>query len=272
MLDHPAGSPTASRRFIVEENRAGSAAELHLARLVWGRLVDIYDLDSAGEPRLQHENFVVGRSAVGNGLDVFFETNPVTRRESIVIAYAAGAPQGLFEARLLELEHDLLPIEDRGTEGVGLFSMVPRNAVVVAVFDDLLDPEMVGPDAVRVMTGTPPTQPFEARILIDYNHGDLLRVSGVPVFRPTRLILDPTVSEYEAWAHDPPLAVNGSGFPPSVDVNRANLALRLATRESNATGVERILRNASGHALSTSLNGTIDFASPTVDVLRGMRS
>ena len=272
ILEHPAGSPTRSRRFVVDPNHGGRSAELHMTRLAWGRLVDVYDLDEQGRRRLQHEDYVIGADVTTNPIDLVLEISPVTLEESVIIRHTAGVPDSRYDAIFSQLDRNLRPVDDVGFENAGTFTMVPRNAVLVATFDDLIEPESVSADGLRLWVGNPPTLPFIARVVPDYNHGDLTQVGGQTVFRSTRVILDPTVTQLESFQSDPPLPVNGVGFPPSTTVNLANLSLRLPTREQNSIGIERVLRNLSGHSLSLTQNGTIDFGSPSVDVLRFMRT
>ena len=256
----------------MDSHYGGSSVGVRLQRLVWGRMVDVYDVDELGERRLQHEDYVIGGEVISNGVDILLETSPVTRRESLTIRHTAGAEDSRYAEFFASLDRNLQPVSDENGDQVGLFTMVPRNAVLVAHFDDLIDPETMGVDSVQVRTGSPPVQPFEGRILVDYNHGDLVSGPGGPVFRSTRIIIDPTVSDLESFTADPPLPINGIGLPPAVDVNRSNLALRLPTEISTGIGTDVVLRNLSGHVLATSANGTVDFASPTVDVVRFMRS
>ncbi len=274
MLDHPDPSVTRSLRFVVDPNSGGQAAALHMSGFYWGRLSDVYDLDENGERRLQHEDYVVGTDIVSDGSNLVLETNPVTSRQSVLILHTRGDEDGRYDEFFARLDKNLTAIADRGLGGTALFTMVPRNAVLVARFDDLLAPELVNTTSVQFYVGNPPTVPFEARILLDYNHGDLVPAEeGSPgVFRSTRILIDPTISELESFSTDPPMDPNGVGLPAASEVDQANVALRLPTEERLSIGVDDILRNLRGNALERTNNGTIDFGSPTVDLLRAMRS
>jgi hypothetical protein len=245
----------------VDPNFGGKATSLHLSGLRWGRMVDVFDLDPSGEKRLQHADYVVGADIITDAINVVVETSPVSRRESVIIQYTLGHSQGNYERTFASLDQNLAPVIDQGSGGGALFTMVPRNAVLVLILDDLLDPETVHLDSVLLRVGAPPTTPFEARVMLDYNHGDLVSGSGGPTFRSTRVIIDPTVSELESFMTDPPMPVNGVGFPRAVDVNQTNLAVRLPSEEFSSIGTDVILRNLSGHSLARSQNGSIDFSS-----------
>ncbi len=272
LLEHPDSSDTRSRRFVVDPNQGGQASELRLSGAFWGRLSDVYDIEESGERRLQHEDYLVGIDIVSDGQETLLETNPVTGRQAVVILHTLGDPDGRYEEIFARLDKNLTPISDQGFVGVGLYTMVPRNATIALRFTDLLDPELIDSTSVQLQVGNPPEVPFEGRILMDYNHGGLASDGGQGTFYTTRILIDPTVSQLESFETDPPLDLNGIGFPPSVVPNQANLALRLPTQEKLSIGVDNILRNLHGKALARTQNGTIDFSSPTIDLLRAMRS
>ena len=190
-----------------------------------------------------------------------------------MILHTLGDEDGRYDEVFRRLDKNLTAIADRAIDSASLFTMVPRNSVLVLRFDDLLAPEVVNTTSVQFFVGSPPTVPFEARILLDYNHGDVVTGSdgSSSVFRSTRILIDSTISELESFATNPPMDPNGVGFPAANQVDHANLALRLPTEERISIGVDDILRNLRGNALERTGNGSIDFSSPTVDLVRAMR-
>ena len=134
-----------------------------------------------------------------------------------------------------QLELGLQPFLIKPLTGAVLppYTALPRNGAMVVIFDDVLadggnpdDPTYPGkvtPDTVRIVTGYPPTEPFELRVVPDRNHGDI--VGGT--FHSTRVILDMTVSQVESQQVNVP--VNAVGLPSSIDVNQPNVALRIPT-------------------------------------------
>ncbi|MCP3920082.1 MAG: Ig-like domain-containing protein, partial [bacterium] len=266
--------PETGRYFLVDENSGGISQTPRILRSAWGRLVRVFALetdDVSGPRREMQRNFVIS-PGLNSGQGLLLETNQVTGEQSLLILENINSPQGLdsFFNRLRQAEQNLSPIFDVTS---GLFTMVPRNAAIVVQFDDIIDPDTIDPTTVKLQVGVPATVPFESRILIDPNHGDLADYTGGTEreFYTTRVILDPTISELEAFETTPPLPVNGLGLPPSLDVGVSNIQLRIPTETAQGFQ-EEILQNPSGHGLTTSSNGSIDFGSPTLDVVRSMRS
>jgi len=272
LLDHPGSSGTLSKKFVVDENEQGAANSLRMHQLFWGRLVNVFDEDADGVRILQHVDYVIAGDIESEPGTYLLETNPVTAQVSLTILHDSDSEDAAERQAYLdafrELDRNVRPIFDEGLEGSGFFSPVPRNAAIVIPLNDLLDPKLVSRETVHVLTGTPPDVPFEGRIFADPNHGDTYEGT----FFSTRIVIDTTVSELEAFLSNPPLAVNGVGFPPSTSTSMANVVLRLPTAEDPSIGQDRILRNRTGHKLATSQNGSVDFSSPTVDVVRAMRS
>jgi hypothetical protein len=215
LMDHPAAESGGSQRFIVEANSGGAGSELRVTGLWWGRLVDVYDRDAQGRQRLQHKDMVIGDDVRSNVYDYLLAVHAITNVQTLVILHEQGAGDGLYEAAFSRLEKNLIPIHDVALDGEAVFQMVPRNAVIVLRCDDLLDEETADPSTVALKIGYPPETIFEGRVLADQNHGDLVLEHGQPVFHTTRLILDPTVSEVEAFETDPPR----EGEPRSVLVS-----------------------------------------------------
>ncbi|MFT5049868.1 MAG: hypothetical protein ACI8QZ_001261 [Chlamydiales bacterium] len=272
----PVGQRPDGSTFLVEQNFGGNAQELHLAALHWGRLVEVFGLDGQGNSIGMQKEFVIAGGLVDDPSRYQLQTNPITGVESLTILRNVNDPTGRSEFfnLLRQAEVNLAPIFDHGIGSSGLFTMVPRNSVLILTFDDLLDSRLASQETVHVRTGAPTVDHFEARVFPDLNHGDLVDLDGDGTldFYTTRLVIDPTISEFEAFGQNPPLPVNGLGFPPSASVNVANIQLRIPTREDASFGQEVILRNPSGSALSVAENGSADLGSPTQDVLRAMRS
>ena len=289
--------------FIGESNFSGMASNVKLTAVLWGRLVDVADSD--GVVRLR--DFVVASSVrdqtvflpgVGAPITYSLKRNAVTDAWTLTFQSSDPVLTGgqRFTEALKDLERNLTPVFDKGVEpGIqGPFSMVPRNATMVLVFDDLLQPYydnggwrdgnggdvanvvtgQLNKDLIKVRTGYPPADPFEARVVLDTNHGNLADFDsdGTPEFHPTRVIVSPTVSEIEQQVSDPPLSINSVGLPPSIVLNEANMALRLATIVNPSVGQTQILRNASGHGLSYSSNGSSNNDTGTLDVVRALRT
>lgn len=259
-------------------NGQGNRLSIVSQGMRYGRMVDVLGLDFDGGRVPMFSEFVISPSLTSNA-DFLLETNPVTTKQSLIIRRDVtdedvGLPQ--FLELLAEAEdRNLLPdIFDAGLDGLGSLSVLPRNAALIIEFNDIIDADTVSPQSVKVFAGVPPVIPFEARILPDANHGLLLDTNGdgVPEYHPSRIIIDPTVSEIESFQTDPPTPVNGIGLPASVDINQANLAIRIPTKKDSSTLQTSVLTNLAGNPLSVTDNGTVDYASPTQDVLRRIRT
>ena len=112
--------------------------------------------------------------------------------------------------------------------------------------------------------------PFEARTIIDKNHGDLAGFTGKAKFYTTRLLIDVTVSVVESFETDPPLPVNSVGLPGSIDSNLSNVQVWIPT--AIALDQDHLLTNPTEHALTTVNNGSVNFGDPRLPVARAMRS
>ena len=264
--------------FFEDPHGGGFEQEVHLNTAFFGRLVQVWGQDAAGRRRLMSDGFVVRTDLVSTAGTYEVGTNAVTGQDLLLIARNVedeSAGGGLEQFReLLSLASDnLTPMRVADVGTVGVFSMIPRNAAIVLQFDDLIDPRTIDQTTIRVDTGYPPSDPFEARVLIDRHHG--ARVTGVlgeAQFYPTRIIIDSTVTSIEAFQSNPPLPLNSVGMTPSRDANRANVRLRIPTSSSSAAGQIRIVRNLSGHGLATTGNGPVDFSAATRPLLRAFRA
>ncbi len=277
--EFPAGS---GNYFIEQQSQGGAASTVRLTGVSWGRLVRVSGLGASqgnGEVLIpMFREFVISSDVQGDGLNYRLDTNPVTAQQTLVILRRVDEPGqpsfGQFFDLLAEAEADLTAVNPLAAGGAGIFSMVPRNATIVLQFDDLIDPATVDATTVRVLTGASSVLPFTARVVPDPNHGGLADYGGSPgpEYYPTRVLIDPTITEIESFSFPDPLPPNGQGFPASVSASISNLTLRIPTAINTAVGQSRLLANPSGHFLATGGNGPVDFASPTQDVVRAMRA
>ncbi len=288
VVAHP--SPAiGSQTFVIDGNRRGEGSELKILGLSWGRLAAVADI--TGE--IQNRDFVVGENIRTNSIyDV--TTNAITDQTVVTIKFLAGTPE--YQNAFFNLDANLTPMLPKGLGAgeSGPYSMTPRNAAIVVRFDDLLDPRFdvdqwkdsyagnlinaasgqIAKQVVKVRTGYPPVEPFETRVILDKNHGDLADYDGdgEPEFHSSRLIIASTVSAVESQASDPALPVNALGLPSSQLTIDPNLALIFPTQLNPSLGQTQLLVNATGHELSFASNGPVDATSGTADVVRSMRS
>jgi hypothetical protein len=265
--------------FLADPNYGGNEQEPRILRQAHGRLVEAFGLDAFGARVLMLSDFVIDASLISDGQSYVLETNPVTSQYVLVILRDVtdssnnGGRDQFFDL-LFQAEQNISPIYENDAEGAGIYSMVPRNAAIVIQFDDLIDPSTLNATTLRLHVGAPPVLPFEARVFVDPNHGDVANHDGQAgvEFYSTRVIIDTTVSELESFSMDPPLPVNGVGLPPAVDVNLANLEMRIPTEVNANVGQIDLLRNPSGHAITAKSNGPTDNSYGTNDVVRAARS
>ena len=265
--------------YIVDANQAGNAQEPRLVRQAFGRLVEVFGFDSVGLRVPMASKFVVDESILGDGQNYALETNSVTAQQNLLILrdvtdVTQGGGRDQFFALLLKAEANLGPIQSAASGGSGIYSMVPRNSVVMVQFDDLVDEATLDKTTFRTLVGNPPVVPFEGRAFVDPNHGDLADFDGKDglEFYSTRIIFDPTITEIESFENDPPLPINGVGLPASSETELANFEFRIPTKINAAYGQTKLLTNPSGHPVTSKSNGPVDFGSPTIDVVRAARS
>jgi len=282
----PGGVNTQNAAFFFEESNArGLATEMRLRSMHYGRLVQVFGVDAFNVRIPMSDAFIIPQDLQSVAGLYTIETNPVTGQDLFIIdrdvrdlTPNGGLEQffdilrGTEQSASGQVTLPTVRVADLGT--VGVFTMVPRNAAIVLVFDDLIDPRTVDPTTIRINSGYPPTNPFEGRLLLDVHHGALANHDGVPgeEFYSTRVIIDPTISSFEAFATSPPQPINGVGLPASVDATRANLRISLPTVRNAALGQQRVLTNPTNHPLSTTGNGPVDLASPVRPLLRAFRS
>jgi len=279
--DGPVGGPIIGDNgpdFLADPHRNGSTDSPRLVDITFGRLVDVHDMDERGRvsTRPVNRDFVINENLLSDGVNFTLETNPLTQTTRLVIHRTAGAPsvggRGTYTDLLRRAEGGLAGLIPRGENDAGPFSLIPRNACLVLRFDDVLDDGETSraflQDLVRLRTAGPSSRPLEARIIFDANHGAVVRGA----FHTTRLLVDLTISEIEALDSGQTLLLNPLGLPASDDdIPGANVVLRVPTEE--VVGLQtRVLRGLGGAALDVDASVPADFQSPTLDIVRAVRS
>lgn len=257
--------------FFQDPHSGGQASNFRLANLAFGRLVELFGRESGTGRRVaMASDFVIDQEIESAVNEFTLEVNAVTGQEILIIERDPNDPvervQFLEIAR--SISDSLDPIQVRDLTSTGVFSMLPRNAALVMTFDDLLDSSTIDDRTVQLFEGNPPATPFLPRVFADNFHGGM--VNGQ--FHPTRIVMDMTTSEIEAFSVDPPLPINGVGAPASLNVNSANAQIRIASRLNVAVGITKILTNVGGNELATANNGPVDFSAPTRPVTRAFRT
>jgi hypothetical protein len=266
-------------RLFVDANSGGGASEVRVTRTVWGRLVQVFGRGPFGDERVpMNQNFLISATLNSQG-SFTLELNPVTSQQIMIIErdvtdLSPGGGRDQFYDLLKTTEANLSFVQDQAQTSSGVFTMVPRNCTMMVQFDDLLDAGSIDSRTVRVLTGSPASLPFEARVFGDPNHGDLQdrNGDGTPEFYTTRVLIDLAISEIESFETDPPLATNGVGLPSATDQNQSNALLRIPTEVNSLSGQPYILRNLNFNGLAITQNGSVDTGSITDDVVRAVRS
>jgi len=279
--------PDESGTFFNEVNEGGKAGSLLILDLSWGRLVDVHDiLPGSGDggvvqvdPVPVFRDFVINETVQSDGQAYLLETNPVTQKTRLVILREKlDDPTDEFTPLLLLAGAALSPIQPKsdvlGT--IGPFSFIARNAALVIRFNDLLLDDAAAQlklaANVRVLTDYPPNIPYQnKRMFFGPNYGGIAPDDGE--FHSTRIIVDLTVSEAEAASMLVPTGLNSLGLPPSLTTTfQANTSIRIPSELDFASGQFTVLTNLIDHGLAVSGDGPVDFGSPTLDVVRAMRS
>jgi hypothetical protein len=280
VVNQPQDPTIQSKHFVVDPSQGGLASSLSITQMYWGRLVDVTDSNND----LQQKDMVIGENIQTDNVDFKLTTNPVTNVTTVQILhpYLDPAPPGdppggkAYNTAFQKLELGVMVIDPKGATPMDLppFTLVPRNAAVVLQLNDLLDATTITSSTVRTLTGNPPVVPFEPRILIDQNHGDLADVlgDGTLSFHTTRVIISTTVSTLDAAASNPPLPVNEAGLPASFTINSPNVLVRIPTQTDVFSGQTSLLANLTGHTVSFQGNGPNDSSSSTLDIVRSARS
>ena len=255
--------------FFVDPNHGGEASEVRITALFWGRLVDVHGLDPHGGiiARPAFSDLVIDENVQSDGVNYLLETNPVTQKTRLVILQRPGAA---FFDLVIRATQGLPIVTPKGCHAPAPFSVIPRNATLVVQLDDLLEENPTAAslfETVKVLTGYPPNVPFAPRLVFDPNHGG---VAG-GAFHPTRVLIDMTVGEFETFPGSS--AINPLGLPASLPtLPLPNVKVRIPTRIDPGSGQFAILTNLAGAPLATEHNGPVDPTSPTLDVLRALRS
>jgi hypothetical protein len=260
------------RLFFVDENQRGAGGGFRLADAYWARLVDIHDVDGSGARSAQPlmRRAPVRPDVVSDGADYRFEADALGR-ETLVILHTFGTPA--FEAALTAVVQELPRLSIKHAGSAPPFTAVARNAAIVLRFDDLLaageeERRELG-NHVRVATGYPPLSRFEPRLYFDETHGDTLGSD----FHPTRVVVDFTVTEIELDDDSGALQTNAVGLPASTPgSSQANIELRIPTREDVGAGQFSVLRNLRGREAEAADSLIHDPNSPTLDIVRAVRS
>ncbi len=271
-----ATNPATGRRFVYDQNFAGQTQDFRLSRIAYGRLVDIYAYAPDGTRVLTNANAVVDPRLEGDGFDFILDTSTLGGRDELTIVRTldGGSEEASFNVLLRQLMEGLEPIQDVGYQTTGFFTQIPRNAAIQVVMNDLIDPATITDRSIRMLTGTPSTIPFEARILADPNWGSLRNLDGAGgvEFYTTRIVIDLTISEVESFGTDPPLAPNSLGLPAALNASIANVQLQIPTVVDPALGQDIVLANPSAHSLQTAGGGSVDFTAPLSPIIRNARS
>ena len=277
-----------SKTVQVDPNQGGQASALQIEEIHWGRLVDIYDAEdddkNPNTPPIRSlilREFLISENVISDGANYELVTNPFTDQAELTIfadfdsaAQASGLPETQSERfkRLLEdttVNLGFVSPVGTGSSFLPPFPLVPRNAALSIRVSDLLDHASVNAQTVRVLTGTPSTQQFGARVLPDPNFGAFIENAGEIEFHSTRILVDFTVSEAEKFTSSAP--VNSIGLPASTSALVTNVTLRIATKPDAATAKFQVVRNVAGHALSFNNNGPSE-NNLTADIIRNFRS
>lgn len=250
-----------------DAHHGGRAERVHLARLAWGRLVDVFD----ARFELVRSQLVIGEQIQTDGVDFELDGGGLSGIPTLRILHQAGTPE--FESALERAEQGLVELPLRGLESAELarVPMVPRDAALVLQFDDLLEESTIRAGALRLDVGTPPVQAFPARFLADPNHGGWIERGGAREFHTTRVLVDCAVSPAEAAAAPAGVEPTGAGLPAARDAAQVNLALRLATALDAPSGALARLENLAGNGLGSSAE-LLDPASSTGGLALGLRS
>jgi hypothetical protein len=245
-----------------DPHRNGRSSELQIAEISWGRLVDVHRLavDGAVDPDPLWRDLVIHERVGSDGNRWRLETT-VTGRERLVLL-TRDRTEAMERAR--EASAELPGVEGVGTLpseslSFGSLSIVPRNATLVVRFDDLLDDgeEAVRglSEAVRLVTGPAGETDLPARVLFDPNHGGVR--DGV--FHSTRILVDPTISGFEAEDSETLGPVHPLGLPAGRGAG-ADALLRLAGRIDLGSGRAGVLSGLDGAPLAAGANDRIDGA------------
>ncbi|MEZ5978908.1 MAG: hypothetical protein R3F34_11885 [Planctomycetota bacterium] len=281
----PEGTQTAYNgdQYLVDPHDGGTAGTLRLMEMYWGRLVDIYDFDSlTATSNLVYSDFIIGDNIASEVGKWTVQTNAVTGETRVTVQYKnqIGTDLNLdgvvdfrdkdnFDLLVEELAATPTTIEPHDVDETGQFTRIARNGAIGMRFQDLVDEStIILNDTVKVLTGSPPTMPFDARIIADPNFGGVDPVTNT--FHSTRIIVDTTVSEFEQITIEDSVSTNTLGLPGSSSVLVSNVAIQIPTTVGG--GQFNRLRNLAGKPIGEVGNEPIVSSLPTKDVIRAMRT
>ena len=263
--------------YFVDENEGGKTTRLEVIEILWGRLVDVYDVDVNGVPNAQpvFKDWVINENVQTDGTNYILDSNPITLATRLVILRqhrGVNQGNGTFESLLLAASSGLPPItakHDNGTSPPPV-SYMARNGVLMVRFNDVLNDSPAARadlgEAILVQTGYPPSTPYRPRMIFDANHGAVVKGK----YHASRILIDMTVSDAEAAGTN--LPVNTLGLPSSLSTSSApNVSIRIPTRVDATSGQFKILKALSGVGLSPTTNGPVDTTVGSVPVVRGFR-
>ncbi|MCP5020861.1 MAG: hypothetical protein GY930_03705 [bacterium] len=260
----------------VAPNATGRAPQLRLSQVAFGRLVDVFGQNTAGQT-VPVANEVLIRAGLQSDVDNYvLSTDKVTGQQNLLIPRDVTNSAGLasFDILLKAATEGLDLVLDNGFGQTGFYSMVPRNATLALTFDDLLDPELISSQNIKVLVGTPAVVPFAGRILPDPLFGDIQDFDGdgVNEYYTTRVLIDFAVNSYESFSASPALPIEPEGLPPSIDQNHDNVNIHIPTMINGIYGQHTLLANLTGHSLEIFANGSVNTTSPTQDIIRAFRA
>lgn len=245
--------PDGGGAFLLDAHRGGRARELRLEEIVYGRLVDVHALDASGrvDPMPLLRDFLVGETVLGDGRDYLLYTSPVTQVTHLVVLRrrnGLGHPSsGRGFDELLRAAEEAVVRVSPATPDALRFTAVPRNAALGLRFSDLLEDGSEAAlgltEAVRIVDAQ--GHSVSARVRFDPNHGGL--TGGA--FHSTRVLVDPSVSAFEAGQSQMPIQVNLAGLPEGSE-SGPDFVLLLPTRLDPGSGRFARLTNRAGQGLS----------------------
>jgi hypothetical protein len=189
------GAVSGSLKF-QEPAQEGAAARLRLAGVSWGRAVDVYALDPAtGARELALEDLAIDPSEVGAIAAIDLADSLAGVGHALTIRQPIGS--AAFQHELERLAEGLVPLD----EG----SALPRDAVLVLRFDDLLDPATLTAQAVGLRVDG---RPVSASARVCTTHG--AKVNGQ--WRSGRVLVDLAPALASAPGADVELALATAGY------------------------------------------------------------
>src|SRR5262245_19140652 len=127
--------------FFVDDNQSGGGANVHLADIRWGRLVNVHEVDANGK-RVENPVFTdfVIEPGITSGTSYTLARDPITQRDRLTIkARKRGVADSSAFDQLLLAANDALPgIVPKGETASPPFTVVPRNACLIVRIDDCL--------------------------------------------------------------------------------------------------------------------------------------